>query len=236
MKLPNEIVDYISNVVKTANIVAVDSVIIEPNMVRSINDDRTVGIYSNKDVPDVPFGSIGLTRIQDLSSRFAIAKEVDNFSVEVDGNDEHITMFKLNAKGLKIEYRCGDPGKLRAPKVLNDVECYKVKLSEGAVSLFQKGLSAMSADEVSIVSNDGVSFEFSDLSHDIYSYQFADTVDLIPNEDGEVPSTNKFVHRYHAKTLLALFKNNPEATFTVGQKGMLRFPLNNMTVFVLPSV
>ena len=236
MKLQDDIVEYISNVVKTANIVAVDSVIIEPDMVRSINDDRTVGIYSNQNVPAVPFGAIGLTRIQDLSSRFAIAKELDNFSMEVTGNDEHITMFTLKAKGLKIEYRCGDPRKLRAPKVLNDVNCYKIQLTEDAVGLFQKGASAMSADEVSIVSNDGVSFEFSDLSHDIYSYKFADNVELVPNEEGEVSSSTKFVHRYHAKTLLALFKNNPEATFTVGQKGMLQFPLNDLTVFVLPSV
>lgn len=236
MKLEESKVDYIFNVVKTANIVNVDNIIIEPDMVRSMNEERTVGLFTDIDVPEMPFGSIGITRIHDLMSRFSIAKDTDNFVMEVSGNDEHATQFVLKGKGLKIDYRCGDPRKLTAPKHLNDVDCYKVKLTEDAVSMYQKGIAAMSADEVSIVSNDGVSFEFADLSHDIYTYKFADNVELVPNDEGEVSSSTKFVHRYSAKTLMALFKNNPEAEFTVGLKGMLKFPLNGLTVFVLPRV
>lgn len=236
MKLNNEIIEYIYNVVKTANIVNVDSIIIEPNMVRAMNEERTVGLFTNKDVPAVPFNSFGITRIHELLSRFTIARDMKDFTMDVDGNDEHATKLTLKAKGLNIDYRCGDPRKLNAPKVLHDIECFSVKLTEEAVTLYQKGASAMGSDEVSIVSNNGVSFEFADLSNDIYKYTFADNAGLIPNKDGEVSSSTKFAHRYSAKTLLALFKNNPEAEFTIGLKGMMRFPLNNLTVFVLPKV
>ena len=234
--LENEIVEYFINVVKTANIVNVDSIIIEPKMVRSMNEARTVGLFTNKDVPDIPFGSIGINRIHDLLSRIEVAKNMDNFNIQVAGNDEHATQLVIKAKGLKIDYRCGDPRKLTAPKTLHDTECFRVQLTEEAVSIYQKGIGAMGAEEVSIVSNDGVSFEFADPSHDIYKYTFADRVELIPNQEGEVSSSSKFAHRYSAKTLLALFKNNPGAEFTVGLKGMLRFPLNGLTVFVLPMV
>jgi len=236
MKLNEETVEYVFNVIKTANIVAVDSVIIEPNMVRAMNDARTVGLFTNENVPDVPYGSFGLTRIHDLLNRLLIARDMDNFSIDVNGDDEHAKQLVIKAKGLNIDYRCGDPRKLTAPKLLHDVDCFKVKLTEEAVKVYQKGISAMNTEEVSIVSNNGVSFEFADVSHDIYKYTFADNVGLIPNEDGEVPSSSKFAHRYSAKTMLALFKNNPEAEFTVGQKGMLKFPLNDLTVFVLPLV
>ncbi len=238
MKLETEIIDYIFNVVKTGDIVNVDNIIIEPNMVRSMDEARTVGLYTNENVPDMPFRSIGITRIHDLLSRFSIAKERDNFSIEasLDNDETYATQLLMKGKGLKIDYRCGEPNKLAAPKSLHDVQCFKVKLTEDAVQMYQKGLAAMKTDEVSIVSNDGVSFEFADTSHDIYKHTLEDNVEPVPNADGEVPSSLKFAHRYPAKTLLALFKNNPEAEFTIGQKGMLRFPLNGLTVFVLPRV
>lgn len=238
MKLDKEIIDYIFNVVKTGDIVNVDNIIIEPNMVRSMDEERTVGLFTNKNVPDMPFNSIGITRIHDLLSRFSIVKELENFLIEVttDPDEVYATKLVLKAKKMKVDYRCGDPSKIAAPKVLHDVECYRVQLNEDAVGLFQKGNAAMSTDEVSLVSNDGVSFEFTDLSHDIYQYTFADTVEPILNADGEAPSSLKFAHRYPAKTLQALFKNNPTAEFTIGQKGMMRFPLNDLTVFVLPRV
>lgn len=236
MKLQDDIVEYIFNVVKTADIVHVDHIIIEPGMVRSMNEARTVGLFNNKDVPDMPFVSIGITRIHDLLTRFSIAKDQTNFTMDVSSNDEHATQFMLKAKGLKIDYRCGDPRKLTAPKTLLDVECFRVQITEEAVSFFQKGIAAMSADEVTLLSKDGVSFEFRDDSHDIYSYTLSDNVELVPNDEGKVSSSTKFAHRYPAKTLLALFKQNPEASFTVGLKGMLRFPLNGLTVFVMPRV
>lgn len=238
MKLDDATVDYIFNVVQTADMVNIDNIIIEPGMVRSINEARTTGLFTNTNVPDMPFNSIGITRIHDLLSRYNIAKEVKDFGIEVSTNSEEewAQQFVLKGKNLKIDYRCGDPRKLKSPKALNDIKCFGVQLSEQAVSLFQKGLSAMNSETVSLVSNNGVSFEFADVSNDIYQYTFADTVDLIPNEDGEVSSTTKFVHRYPAKTLLALFKSNPEAKFAIGQKGMLLFPINDLTVFVLPQV
>lgn len=236
MKLNKEVVDFIINVVTTANIVNVDRIIIEPSRVRAMNEGRTVGLFTDSNVPDVPYEYLGLARISELLNRANIAKDMPDFSIDFAGNDDHVTQMIIKAKGLKIDYRCGDPRKIAAPKVINDVECFKVKLTEDAVKLYQNGINAMGSEEVSIVSNNGVSFEFADLSHDIYKYTFADTVEKITNAEGEVASSDKFAHRYPAKTLLALFKHNPEAEFTVALKGILRFPLNGLTVFVLPIV
>lgn len=242
MKLEEEIVNYIFNVVKTADIIGIESIIIEPEMVRSMNDSRTVGLWTDKDVPDMPFGSIGITRLHDLKTRFSIIEDLKEFNIEVtpDDNGEYAKQLVLSSKAsgkrLKIDYRCGDPRRITAPKVLNDIDCFGVQLTPDAVSLYQKGLTAMGATDVSIVSNDGVSFVFSDIANDIYNHTFADTVELIPNSEGEVESSTKFAHRYPAKTLLSLFKNNQEAKFTVCKRGMIKFPLNELTVFVLPKV
>lgn len=237
MRLDQDLADYIINVVKTADTVNVDHIIIEPGMVRSMNESRTFGLFSDENVPELPFKSIGITRIHDLMTRFTIAtKDKDNFTMDVDDNGEHATKFLLKAKGLKIDYRCGDPRLLVAPKTLQDVDCYRVKLTEEAVGFYQKGVQAMGSDTVAFVSRDGVSFEFTDDSNDIYEYKLEDNVELIPNDEGKVPASSKFAHRYPAKTLLALFKENPTASFTIGFKGMLKFPLNDLTVFIMPVV
>ena len=242
MKLDKENVEYIFNVVKTADIIGIESIIIEPGMVRSMNDSRTVGLWTDKDVPDMPFGSIGITRLHDLKTRIAIVENMDDFNLEVSADDDDnyakqlVLTSKVKGKKLKIDYRCGDPRRITAPKVLNDIDCFAVELSPEAVTLYQKGLTAMGATDVSIVSNEGVSFVFSDIANDIYNHTFADNVELIPNSEGEVESSTKFAHRYPAKTLLSLFKNNQEAKFTVCKRGMIKFPLNGLTVFVLPKV
>jgi len=54
MKLDKITVSYILNVVETAKLVGIDSVIIEPNTVRAIDDNHTVVLFQDKDVPRCP--------------------------------------------------------------------------------------------------------------------------------------------------------------------------------------
>lgn len=240
MKLKPESLAYVLNVVRTAKLVGIDNIIIEPDTVRAMDDARTVVIFQNEGVPDMEFNSIGINRIDVLMARYEIANSTQGFSAEVDtkneGEDEFATSLILKGKGTKIDYRCADPSKISAPRTINDVIRYSVNLTAEAVTLLQKGVAAMTAENVSIISNDGVSFELVDVNNDIFKHTFADDAQLVPDEDGEVVSTTKFAHRYPVKTLLALFRSNPEGTFSVGQKGILSFPVNGLTVYVLPQV
>lgn len=240
MKLKPESLAYVLSVVKTAKSVGIDNVIIEPNMVRAMDESRTVVIFQNTNVPAMEFNSIGISRIDVLLARYEIANSTQGFSAEVatkgDGDDEFATSLILKGKGTKIDYRCGDPSKINAPRTINDTNRYRVQLNSDAVTLLQKGAAAMDAENVSIISNEGVSFELVDINNDIFKHTFADTAELIPDENGDVASTNKFAHRYPVKTLLALFRSNPEGTFDVGQKGILSFSMNGLTVYVLPQV
>lgn len=240
MKVDTDLVDYIINVVKTAKLVNIDNVIIEPGIVRAMSEARTVILHSSDNVPDMPFESIGITRINDLITRYDMAKSIEKFAVEAtakeDGDVTWCTQLLLKAKGLKIDYRCFNPRKLNAPKHINDSWRFKVPLTEEAVTLLQKGTASMSAEFVTIISNDGVSFEFADDAKDVFKHTFADDAELIPDDDGEVASSTKFAHRYYVKLILAIFKNNPTGTFTVGQRGILSFPVNGLTVYVLPQV
>ena len=240
MKLDPDTLAYILNVVKTAKLVGIDNIIIEPDAVRAMDDGRAVVLYQSENVPDMPFGSIGLTRIDVLTARYDIAKTTPNFTVEtetkVDGNTTFATSLIMKGKGTKIDYRCANPTKINAPKQINDTLRFRVQLNADAVSLLQKGTAAMGAENVAIISDQGVSFELVDVNNDVFKHTFADNVELIPDTDGNVASSSKFAHRYPVKILLALFRNNPNGTFSIGQKGILSFSVNGLTVFVLPQV
>lgn len=232
MKLDKNTVNYIQTVVETAKLVGIDSVIIEPNLVRALDDNNTVVINQNKDVPDMPFGSIGMNRLDVFTARYDIAKTGEGFTIEaeVDDGSQFARAIIMKAKGMKIDYRCANPTAIKAPKQVNDVLKYRIALNPEAVSYLQKAHSAMKAETVTIVADGGVSFELSDLNNDVFKYQFADKVEVLT--DG----TGKFVHRYPVKTLLPLFKQNAAGHFEIGAKGIAVFQLNGLKVFVLPQV
>lgn len=236
MKIDQASLAYIQNVVRTAELVKIGNIIIEPDRVRAIDEDRTVVLFQDKNVPVMPFGAVGLNRIDVFSSRYELAKSNSGFSIDivVEANDPANTFARsitMKADGMKIDYRCANPATIAAPKALNDAVKYKVKMTAEAVLNIQKGQSAMGADELTFVGNsDGVSFEMSDINSDKLEYKFADKVETVDGTEGEA----KFIHKYPIKTLFPLFKANPDGYFYLTTRGMMKVVVNNLDIYVLP--
>ena len=83
MKLDANTISYINDVVKTAQLIGCEDIMIEPNRVRGIDEARTVCILQTDNVPDMPFGSIGLNRLSVFQSRYDIARVQDKFTIDV---------------------------------------------------------------------------------------------------------------------------------------------------------
>lgn len=234
MKLDAITIDYIQNIIKTAKLVDIDSVIIEPNMVRAISANNAVVILQIKDVPDMPFGSIGMNRLDVFNQRYEILRTQDKFTIEaeIDVDAKCARSIIMKAKGTKIDYRCAKPQAIKAPRQINDTLKHRVKTTAESTVLMQKAIAAMQSPEhVTLVSNDGVSFEFSDINNDIFKHTFMEKVQTLTSD-----ATGKFAHRYFVKTLFPLLKQNPDGYFDVGAKGILAFYVNHLTVYVLPQV
>jgi len=234
MNLTTDEIEYIQKVVKTAQMVDIDNIIIEPEAVRAIDDNKTVVLFQQEDVPNMAFGSIGLNRISVFMSRLDVAKTQENFTIEAENpnDEEYVRSLTMKGKGTKIDYRCANPTTIQAPKQVNDTLKYRVPLNAEAVMMLSKGQAAMSAETVTIVSNSkGVAFEIVDINNDTFSYTFTEDVEAL-TDDGD---TN-FAHRYPVKTLLPLFKQNFDQTFSIGQKGILSISANGLNLFVLPQV
>jgi hypothetical protein len=233
MKLDNATIKYLNNAVSVAQLVGIDDMIIEPGLVRAMDDAKTVIILQNEDVPDMLFGTIGLNRLSTYKTRYDVAHTQDNFTMDAvtDDNGEFVRSIAMKGKGIKIDYRCANPTTITAPKALKDEANYELALNGEGVMMFQKGMGAMGSENVTIICNDGVFFEFADDNNDTFKYQFADDVkELVAGADA------KFVHKYPAKVLLALFKNDSSASFTIGKQGTLSVSVNGLNVTVLPKV
>ena len=63
MKLNVELIQYIETLVKTARSVGIEDLIIEPDLIRGMDEDQTIVLFHSTDVPVLPFTSIGLSRI-----------------------------------------------------------------------------------------------------------------------------------------------------------------------------
>lgn len=237
MKLSSDTLSFIQRVVNTAELVKIESVIIEPNVVRAIDDNHTVFILQTKDVPDMEFGSIGLNRTNVFTSRFELGKTMTDFAVEatVEGADpasSYARALTMKAKGIKVDYRCANPTLIKAPKQLHDTLAYQVQIDPEVVLMMQKGQTAMSADEITFIgSAKGVVFEMSDINADKMSYQFANNAIRLDDEDDQPIN---FVHSYALKTLLPLFKINPAGHFSLTTQGILKIVINGLDVYVMP--
>jgi histidyl-tRNA synthetase len=228
MKLDTESLNYITNVVETAQLVGIDNIVIEPGTVRALNDEKSVVLFQDENVPDIGF-SVGLNRVNVFLNRLEVAKTQDNFAVNVTTDDEgeFARSFTMTAKGFKVDYRCANPKTIKAPKRVNDEMVYKISLTPQAVFMLQKGQTAMGADIVSLICKDGeATFEYVDVNNDKFSHTFADNV----------TGTDDFTHNYPIKILLPLFKHKAEAEFQIGRKGMLCITVNTLTLFVLPQL
>jgi hypothetical protein len=233
MIINSESLAYIQNVIKTAGLVKIDNIIIEPGKVRAVDTDRSVVIFHDKNVPLMPFGSIGINRINVFSDRIEIAKSVDNFSLDAvvesaTGKEPFVRALAMKGKGIKVDYRCANPQTIQAPKAVHDQAIYRVQITPEAITLMQKGKSAMSTDEISFVGDsNGVSFVMADINSDKLSYHFADNIEVIGD------NAPAFTHRYPITIVHSLFKANNDGFFQVTSKGMMKIVVNNLDIYVL---
>ena len=236
MKVEQNILKYINSVVTTAKVAGIDNIIIEPGRVRALDDNNTVILLHTANVPDMPFGSIGLNRIDIFMARYALAQTADKFEMEavVDGPDDnkYARSLTMKAKGVKIDFRCANPATIRAPRSLNDAPSCTASMTADAVLYLSKGMSAMETDEVRLFGDSSsISLEMIDINGDKLTFDIGDDV---ASEDPAATDIS-FSHKYPVKLLQTLFKSNHDTPFHISKRGMLRIAVNGLDVYVLPK-
>lgn len=233
MKANANVIEFLQKVAQTAQLVGIDSILIEKQLIRGMDEAKTVAIVHEAQDIELPFSGIGLTRTGLFLSRLEIAKTRDNMSVDMELDRENVKLITFKSTGLKMDYRCGNPSTIQAPRQINDAQRYSIQLNGEAIALLQKGASAMGSDLVAIAfDGKGVNFEITDSTvGDVFAYTFAKNVKVLDGSESE-----KFTFYYPIKLALTLFKQVPDSEITIGIKGMLCVNVNGIGIYILPRI
>jgi hypothetical protein len=244
MKLSQDSVRRLKTLLQTVSLVKIDRLIIEGNLIRGVDEDQTVVIVSDQNVPDFGGCTVGLNRLSILASRIALFDANEDFNVDAteaasrDGEGTDISSFKLAAKGSKFEYRCARAGAIKAPKQLNDSFVWAVTVPVDAVKVAISASNTMGSEQIALVSKASgeVLFEIVDgETQDSFTTKIAD--EAVWLADDEDQPTQSFVHYYAVKALMPLLKaasTQGDPVLQVGEEGMLQITVNGYTMTLLP--
>lgn len=247
MKLNKQELDFIQSVIKTIQLVDIENIIIEPGKVRAMDENQSIVVFQDTNIPKMSFGSLGLNRIKVFQTRLELAQSQDNFEIEVttNGEDDEIgydkydvsskdpqpmwaRSFCMSGKNVKLDYRCASPQTIKAPKQRAGISKYVFNIVPEVITMMQKGKIAMKSDEVTFIGdNKGVNLVISDINGDALNYHFTDEYEVL---DG---SSSNFSYKYSIDQLLPLFKTNTSGVCSLTARGSLMFTVNSLDVYVM---
>lgn len=248
MKLDPESLDYLVEVVKATKALGVESLIIEPDCIRAADEDIKRVVLHKQNVKPMPFGSIGITRLDVFLDRYELAKTTAGMYIEyttrgedpmVCIKDDKNAMFahtlQFKGKGLKLDFRPSNPLVIRAPRNMKDRLKYRLLVTDELTQFIDKGKRALGTDEFTLLINDeGAFIEMTDINNDKLSFQFADNVEKVNDDDEGKPM---YSAAFPIAYVLPLFKNNSGSSFQISEKvGYIEMAVNNLTSLILPRV
>lgn len=225
---------YIERVITVADIVGIDSIIIEPSRVRATNDSGEVFILQTSDVPDMAFRSIGIGKTSIFKSRYSVVKDLKTTftaitnKVMVDGQEEEFARsITMKAPSVQIDFRCTNPVTIRSPKKVLDPVVMEIPMNQDVVDMLAKAERAMSAGSVDFILREGVlSFDVKDVNGDAFVYEIG----------GGFDEELEFSHTYNSKVLVPILKNTKETSVSITKLGLIITDVKGFLVHQKPMV
>lgn len=238
IKLDPKLVEYIKRVLKTAQILKFEDIVIGRDMVRGCNPVRTA-VVVDTNVPELPFDGIGIGGVAKLLTRMGL---MEASVAEVELVNNFVMNLELKTKGMSVKYRCANPNAIKSPKSLRDVDGWSMELTPEMVAQLNKGAAAMGCDTATFkCEDDECSLVLVDSDRNSYTQEFQGYIEsLFGHED-----TSNFLFHYDLPTLLNVIKycdkpgkvQGPEGSIKliVGQGGSMVCSINGIKVSVAPK-
>lgn len=235
IKLDTPTIQLIKDLVKTSQLIGVERAIIDEHGARGLHPEQDSGLLK-KDMPELPFTSLPINRVPVLASRLSIIETAEVSSIHAELKDDgSVRSLIMKGDRINVDFLCGVGSSILGPKNYNDSFMYEFKFNAEAIRMLIKGKMAMqNARLVTFIGNDdGIAFELLDVNSDVFRYEFPNKAENIVDDHEPV----SFVHRYSVDMLLALCKQDSEATVQVGDRlGLMKFRINDFDTVILPRV
>lgn len=229
--MKNQLYELLLNTIKTAKLLDIECFVIEKNLIRGIDDTKSIFINSTHDCEMT--ADIGITRVSLLNNRIKLIDvEKSKFTETLANNKMCIANIRVQDGRSRLDIRCANVSLIQAPKNLKDLPKYRMTLKAEDIAQFIKSNQAMKTEVVYLVNEDErVYFEFTDSNKD--SLQLEIDADICGFEDHPLSS---FKYAYDPAYLQLVLKNNNGEELLMGGRGTLRTIINNINVWLLPKV
>lgn len=222
--------------------VKIDKVIIEPGLVRGVDEDRSVVVFCTDAtvIPDLNGFSVGVGRAPQLMKRLSVAVGNDKASFEIvpAQREGEVQAIKFKVGSMKMEYAAAGINVIQAPKTVANDPAWEITLSESEVSQICTVAGMLNTDHAIVTCTNGaVSFEFADKDcQDKASVEIAAPVRYVGAQPE--PDLQTFVHYYAFKALITPLsyqrKAGDEQKLIIGTKGTMTLKPLGFDVTLLP--
>jgi hypothetical protein len=232
MTITNDWVKRVTSILKTAQTLNISKIIIEPDCIRGIDDDRLVVIFHNHNEPALSIGTVAINSVDDFLERYIIIFTGDNPVFEVVTENGYISQVLMRNDDVTDNFKCENPNDLSVPKKINDESAYRIKVSGKTRYMMKKALAAMKSEIVYITSDkEGVFFKVFDIDNAEFTHRFADNADNIKEEGADA----YFQFAYPVDSIISAIQSD-DAIFDIGAKGIIFAEVNGLNTLILPQV
>lgn len=240
MKLTEKQQTFIVNVLTTCHAIGINSVIIEPTMVRAASDDRKTLLLTEILDPELVMPTtFGITPVQSLSARMQLIDGVIDTTVTTHKTDDRAVTINIKSGKLSVGFRCSMPTLIKAPSKLNEIEPKLIiPKNEELSSTISRGVKALGAETFSIKYSSKqnlVSVEVVDINDERMVIELTDVKPTErEDEDGNVVIQQDFEHLYTKDVISILQK--VESDIHITERGMLLTKINGLQIALVPMM
>lgn len=219
----------LTDLMTTAVKLEMSSIIIEPKVVRAIDENRSVVLLSEHDL-DLPFASLAVSRVDLLARRLGLSKELDDIDYTVHESSDQVISLKIKAGRASVDFRCVSASSIKVPKVIADEFNTTLTIDEEAGANLSKGRTMMGASVATLLyQHNDLIIEICDENNDVFSFVVGS--DLVDS------SRDYFAYRYGINKLHTILANGQQSAIKIGDaRGILKTKVNGFTVYLLPHV
>lgn len=232
-KLSAETLETLRTSITIAQMTNVDSLIIDENTIRGQALVDAIAIVTPTPCK-VEFTVLGLNRLNLLHNRLNLIADNDKCEAFTEDDGNRILKLIFKTPKTKIEFRCADPAKIKAPSKVNDPSYYSFKVLDDTIQLLTRSNIAMDADKVTFTGSQGKVFiKVLDTSGDVLEHEVSDNLQFNPNCD-----KTEFEATYKTKKLIPLLKDcarNGGAEVNITRRNIFGVKVRNFNIFVIPE-
>lgn len=236
MKLSRADATHLNNLLTTAALGGVESIVLDGGFASGLNSKNAMFI-TQTDVPALP-QKMGISRLSVLRQRLELLVTDPDVTIDAKESDRgEIVQLEIAAGKSKIQFRCTNTALIKAPKQLNDDTLCKLTIDKDQLQLILNSIKVMGAKQISISLKDtGVAtFITADTNNDRMSVELDKPIEWIIDED-DVESQVHVFNTDILSTMLRHGSTDDGITFSIGCSGTITIQLNGHNMYIFSQV